>query len=428
VSEEVLAPAQSTDAAPTPDPGPSVLHDCADAEAYVASVCFKHGPPRLVGVELEWLLHRHGPPDTGPDVPALRAALGPHAPVSLDPSSPALPLPAGSTVTVEPGGQVELASSPARTLAGLVESTASDAAVLHQLLARHGLTPQPRAADPTRPPGRVLELPRYAAMEQAFDRNGPDGRAAMCSTAAVQVCLDTGEAADVAARWAALHALGPVLLGAFANSPRIAGRTTGWKSARWRSWQRSDPRRTAPPPTGEGDPVHAWTRRVLDSPVLCIRRPGRWIVPERLTFAEWVEGAGPRPPTVDDLRYHVSTLFPPVRPHGHLEVRYVDMQPGRRWALPAAVLHALTADRAVTEQALGIAEPAAGLWDEAARGGLEHPVLAKAATAAFDLARARTSVSGAPQWLVDDLDEMTERQVRRGLCPADLPDTPEELQ
>ncbi|HEY0774810.1 MAG TPA: ergothioneine biosynthesis glutamate--cysteine ligase EgtA, partial [Nocardioidaceae bacterium] len=28
-----------------------------DAEAYVAMVCFKHGPPERTGVELEWTVH-----------------------------------------------------------------------------------------------------------------------------------------------------------------------------------------------------------------------------------------------------------------------------------------------------------------------------------------------------------------------------------
>ncbi|MDN5932043.1 MAG: ergothioneine biosynthesis glutamate--cysteine ligase EgtA, partial [Pseudonocardia sp.] len=72
-----------------PDAGPSVLHDCADAEAYVASVCFKHGPPRLVGVELEWLLHRRAAPDAPIDLRTLPTALGPHAPTTLAPGSPA---------------------------------------------------------------------------------------------------------------------------------------------------------------------------------------------------------------------------------------------------------------------------------------------------------------------------------------------------
>lgn len=422
VSEDVLAvPAGGPGRDVLPDPGPTVLHDCADAEAYVATVCFKHGPPRLAGVELEWLLRRQVLPDTGPDAASLVAALGPHAPASLDPSSPALPLPEGSAVTVEPGGQVELASPPATSLAGLVASTAHDADVLLGLLARHGLVPRRRAAAPDRPPRRILDLPRYASMEQAFDRHGPHGRAGMCATAAVQVSLDTGEAADLPTRWAALHAVGPVLLGAFANSP-----ARGWKSSRWMSWARCDPWRTAPPALDEDDPAAAWARRVLATPVLCIRGGRRWTVPDRLTFAEWIKGAGPRPPTTDDLRYHVSTLFPPVRPQGHLEVRYVDMQPGRRWALPVAVLMALTADHAITGQALALAEPVASRWTEAARAGLGDAELARAAVAVFDLARARLPGIGAPSWLVDDLDRMTERQVRRGLCPADEPDDPED--
>ena len=49
-------------------------------------------------------------------------------------------------------------------------------------------------------------------MERRFDRAGPAGRSGMCSTAAVQVCLDAGEGAEVADRWEALHALGPTPL------------------------------------------------------------------------------------------------------------------------------------------------------------------------------------------------------------------------
>ncbi len=408
-----------------PDAGPTVLHDCADAEAYVASVCFKHGPPRLVGVELEWLLRDTAHPHRPVDAATLIAALGPHAPVSLDPGSPARALPAGSEVTVEPGGQVEIASPPLPDLAALLRTTASDAAVLHGLLAAHGLHPEPRAADPVRPPVRILDLPRYRAMEQAFDRHGACGRSAMCSTAAVQVCVDAGDGPEAARRWSATHALGPVLLAAFANSPELHGRHTGWKSSRWMSWLQSEPVRTAPPATRDvdaPDPAAAWARRVLDSPVLCVRRPQGWLVPEGVTFADWVRGALPGRPTTADLDYHVSTLFPPVRPHGHLEVRYVDMQAGRGWALPTAVLHALLSDPTVTDRARDACEPARERWVPAARHGLEDRVLAAAAATVFELAVAQLPAVGAPEWLVEDLVAVTERQVLRGLCPADLPE------
>lgn len=408
-----------------PDAGPSVLHDCADAEAYVASVCFKHGPPRLVGVELEWLLHRRAVPDAAIDVRALATALGPHAPTTLDPRSPARALRAGSTVTVEPGGQAELASPPLPDLAGLIGTVRADSADLLSRLAAHGLAPHPRAADPLRPPRRVLQVPRYGAMEQAFDRIGPYGRSAMCSTAAVQVCVDAGEGADVARRWAALHAVGPVLLAAFANSPFLHGRRTGWKSSRWAAWLACDPARTAPPPLADTDPdvdpAPAWARRVVRSPLLCVRGGDAWTVPRGVTFGDWVRGALPTPPTTADLDYHVSTLFPPVRAHGFLEVRYVDAQAGDGWALPTAVLAALLSDPAVTDRVLEICEPARGRWVSGARHGLADRVLARAAVGVFTLALERLPGLDAPGGVVDALTLMTERQVLRGRCPADDP-------
>lgn len=411
-----------------PDAGPSVLRDCADAETHVGSVCFKHGPPRLVGVELEWLLNRPPEPRSALDAATLAAALGPHAPSSLSPSSPAESLPSGSTVTVEPGGQIELASPPSPDLAALLQAVSADTATLHERLATVGLHPMPRATDAIRPPQRILQLPRYQAMEESFDRRGPSGRSAMCSTAAVQVCVDAGEAHDVGIRWAVLHELGPVLLAAFANSPTLHGRRTGWKSSRWACWQNADPARTAPPPPGDAsgaDPTAAWARRVLDTPLLAVRRPGAWLVPRGVTFADWVRGALPEPPTTADLDYHVTTLFPPVRPHGHLEVRYVDAQPGRRWALPVAVLVALLSDTATIDQVRAACAPAAGRWTSGARHGLADRVLARAAARVFELAIGRLPAVGAPQWVLDDLIAMHEQQVLRGRCPADDPDVPE---
>jgi glutamate--cysteine ligase len=411
-----------------PDAGPSVLRDCADAETHVGSVCFKHGPPRLIGVELEWLLHRPPAPRSVPDAAVLAEALGPHAPSSIDPSSPAQPLPSGSTVTVEPGGQIELASPASPDLAALLQAVSADTATLHERLATAGFHPAARATDALRPPRRILQLPRYQAMEESFDRRGPYGRSAMCSTAAVQVCVDTGEARDVAARWAVLHALGPVLLAAFANSPTLHGRRTGWKSSRWACWQRADPARTAPPSQADAtsaDPAAAWARRVLNSPLLVVRRPGAWSVPDGVTFADWIRGALPEPPTTADLDYHVTTLFPPVRPHGHLEVRYIDAQPGRRWALPVTVLVALLSDPTTIDRAREACAPAAGRWTSGARHGLSDRVLARAAATVFELAIGRLPAVGAPQWVAEDLTAMTKQQVLRGRCPADDPDVPE---
>ncbi len=72
---------------------------------------------------------------------------------------------------------------------------------------------------------------------------------------------------------------------------------------------------------------------VLDAQVMVLRDPGshRWTAPSGLTFRDWLRGAVGPPPTADDLTYHMSTLFPPVRPRGHLELRVIDAQLGDGW-------------------------------------------------------------------------------------------------
>ncbi|HEY2206099.1 MAG TPA: ergothioneine biosynthesis glutamate--cysteine ligase EgtA [Pseudonocardia sp.] len=406
-------------------PSGRVLHSRDEAEAYVASVCFKHGPPRLIGVELEWLLARRSDPPSPLDVHTLVTALGPHTPTSLDPFSPALPLPRGSLVTVEPGGQVEIASIPFDSTESLVDAVRSDSATLLRLLADQGLHPLSSASDPVRPAHRLLTVPRYLAMEAAFDRLGAEGRGMMCSTAAVQPSLDLGERVDLPLRWSALHLLGPVLVAAFANSPLLQGRRSGWKSSRMACWLGIDPPRTAPPDPAATDPAAAYATRAMNADVICVRRPtGSWESPPGVTFADWLAGGLPGRPTTDDLDLHLSTLFPPVRPHGrHAEIRYVDAQPGEEWVVPVVVLAALLSDTATTAATVEACLPVAGRWTAGARDGLADPELARAARTVFTLALGALPRVIGPGLVQDLVQRATEERVLRGLSPADLQPT-----
>jgi glutamate--cysteine ligase len=370
------------------DRATTLLRDRATAEGYVASICFKHGPPARYGVELEWTVHHADDPARPIDLPTLRRALGPHAPATLSPEAPQgtpAPLPGGSTVTVEPGGQVEISTTPQQSVSALLQATARDSDELGRLLAEAGLVRGEQAVDAHRPPTRLLETPRYTAMQKAFDRIGTAGSRMMCGTAAIQVCLDVGEHDRVAARWAALHGLGPVMIALFANSAAVADDGQAWESSRMRWVLDTDPSRSLPGPL-TSDPVGAWAAMALDTPLLCVRRPGPcWDAPAGMTFADWVEGGLETPPTVEDLEYHLSTLFPPVRPRGYLEVRYLDAQPGQAWATPLALLTALMNDESTVDAVAEVTRPVADLWFEAARRGLAGPAIADAAHHVLDL-------------------------------------------
>ena len=370
------------------------IHEETAAE-HIHGICLKTGPPRRVGVELEWLVRDARDPSL--PVPAGRIAaavagfgagrLKPgHGFFGEDPRGPELPtssaarlLPSGAPLTTEPGGQLELSSLPADSLAELVRATHADLAALRAALAAHGLELAGIGLDPLRPPRRVLDLPRYAAMEAFFDYGGPWGRQMMCGTASVQVCLDAGDDSDgpfgYRWRWRLLHALGPVLVAAFANSPLRGGRPTGWASSRQQVWARMDPGRTRPPRL-DGDPRAAWAAYALDAELMCVRdvHSPDWSVPRGLTLRDWVRPTGNgraerrlRRPTVDDLNYHLSTLFPPVRPRGHFELRMIDAQPGDGWIVPLAVCWALLSDAKAAEAALAAVAP---LWARQPHGWL----------------------------------------------------------
>ena len=384
------------------------LRDRVEAEAYVASVCFKHGPPKLHGVELEWTVHHEEDPRRPLDASHLAAALGSYAPRTLVDDSPQLPLPSGSPLTVEPGGQVEISSLPQTSLAELFDVVTADHTFLAELLRDAGLVLGDAGIDQHRSPSRVLDTPRYAAMEQVFEAIGPHGFTMMCCTAGLQVCLDAGEPHAVATRWAAVCALGPVLVAAFANSPR-----TGWASARMRAVLGTDPPRSQPSAIVE-DPARDWARRVLDTPVLCVRGEGeRWETPVGLTFADWVAGGLPTRPTTDDLDYHISTMFPPVRPHGYLEVRYLDAQPGAGWVTPTTLLAALMSDQGTVEAVLEACLPVGDRWLPAARDGLADRAIAAAAATVLSLGAQVVPGMGLPSDLtgaiVAELDQLIVR-------------------
>jgi glutamate--cysteine ligase len=393
----------------------TVLRAAEDAEGYVARVCFTTGPPVATGLELEWTVHDAEEPARAITPQRLRAALGAYAPTTLDPASPARRLPGSGTVSVEPGGQVELSTVPCHSLRDLYERTRTDLDHLTDLLGAAGLVLGRGGIDPYRPPTPVLDTPRYRAMRCAFDRGGAAGRTMMYSTAGLQVCVDAGTPAQVADRWATAHALGPPLLALFATARRHAGRDTGWASARMAAWQHVDPARTRPVWVPDGrpvDPALAWARYALAAPLLCLRRDGDdWRVPPGITFRDWLAGALPRPPTTDDLDYHLGTLFPPVRPRGYLELRYLDCQPAGEWIAPVGVLVALLRDDQTRDAVRAVCEPAAGRWTEAARWGLRDPVLATVARRVLDLAVPALDRTGLPGATRAEIERIVARRL-----------------
>ena len=381
----------------------------ADAAAkHIVDACLKDGPVGRVGLEIEAHCYDMSDPTRRPgwdELTAIIAALP--------------PLPGGSLVTVEPGGAVELSGPPMGDTLTAASAMASDRAVLRAAFAQSGLGLVLLGADPLRPAARVNPGARYQAMERFFQASntGDAGAAMMTSTASVQVNLEAGPKAGWADRVRLAHALGPTMIAIAANSPALGGEFTGWQSTRQLIWSRLDSARSGPILGDDGDdPASDWARYALRAPVMLAHTPDPTPVTDWVPFADWADGrvlVGGERPTVTDLEYHLTTLFPPVRPRGFLEVRYLDSVSDALWPAVVFTLTTLLDDPVAADIAAEATEPVASAWDRAAQLGLQDGALQAAAIRCV-----RTAAERAPADFQESM-ALLARSVEQGRCSAD---------
>ena len=378
------------------------------AARYISDSCLADGPVGRVGLEIEAHCYDPAQPQRRPSWDEITGVLE---------SLPAMP--GDSVVTVEPGGAVELSGPPALGAAAAIDSMAGDQAVLRKAFAAAGLGLVSLGADPLRPAKRVNPGPRYRAMEEFFtaSNTGAAGAAMMTSTASIQVNLDAGPQVGWADRVQLAHALGPVMVAISANSPLLSGQFCGWRSARQRVWSQLDSARCGPILTASGeDPGTDWARYALKAPVMLVHSPDAVPILDRVPFADWADGRellGGRRPTRHDLEYHLTTLFPPVRPRRWLEIRYLDSLPADIWPAVVSTIVTLLDDPVAADLAAEAVEPVATVWDTAARIGLEDQRIFTAANRCVAIAAER-----APAGLSDGMQRLADA-VEQGRCPAD---------
>jgi glutamate--cysteine ligase len=277
-------------------------------------------------------------------------------------------------ISFEPGGQIELSSTPCESPSALVRQLHDVVLPLRTRLLSEGIELVSVGIDPYNDATEIpLQLPvdRYQRMTRHFERIGPFGIRMMRQTAAIQISIDRGEAP--AQRWRLLNDLAPYLIAIFASSSQYRGQDSGHQSFRAHCWRQLDPSRT-----GVAEPS--------DDPAMAYAR-----------FA-----AGATDILESDWNAHLTTLFPEVRPRGHYEVRSCDAIDPMWYAAPIVFLSALAYDeRASTEASLLAAESRA-LLRAAGEIGLHDASIARTARDLFQLA-----LDGAKRLGASYIDEET---------------------
>lgn len=330
--------------------------------------------------------------------------------------TPCFALPVGGMLTFEPGGQLEYSSPPCRSATALLSLLRSVVPPLQSAAAAEGIHLLALGIDPLNSADQaplLTHAKRYQRMAEYLARRGPAGALMMRQTAAFQVSLDFDD--EPWLRWRVLNAATPYVIAIFANSPIYAGQSTGYQSSRAAVWREVDPARTGIP-YDERDPVEAYLGFALSAPAILFPT----VHGEHLPFGEWLGRANP---SMDEWHDHLSTLFPEVRPRGHLELRSADALPPHWYAAPIALTAGILYDPGAlraAEDLLGAPDP--DLLERAGRHGLHDPTIARTAADLFQLALSGCRGLGPGYFHPADLEQATaffERYTSQGRAPSD---------
>lgn len=250
----------------------------------------------------------------------------------------------GLTVSIEPGGQIELSGRPFKDVHVVAAELDRHLEKCRALARDLGLEFLAAGYRPWGTPGSVPWMPkaRYQVMRPFLEARGRLAADMMAMTGSTQASYDFGSERDMAEKLRVALAAQPAVVAACANSPVVDGRESGWKSFRVQVWNQVDPARCgllefALDPGFDGEAYRRYAEWALDVPVIFLRRGGRYLPAGGLTFRRFLaEGLEGERASLDDWEDHLTTLFPEARVKGVVEVRGADaVQPELVKALAA---------------------------------------------------------------------------------------------
>ncbi len=282
----------------------------------------------LIGVTLE---SGEAPPYEGPNgIGALFAKFAAREGTPVQEDGHTIALSRGDAqITIEPGGQFELAARPLSDDASLVSDLRDHFGELGAASRELGLA---WLSCGLRPFGTRASIPwmpkeRYAVMRAYMPTVGTRGLDMMQRTATVQVNLDFADEADAASKMRCLYSVTSILTALWAASPIVDEKPSGFQTYRAWIWRDTDNARAGLVPFAfdREDIFTAYTEWALDVPMYFVYRGGYRRVPANLTFRKFMaEGWNGEQANREDWALHLSTLFPEGRLKKFIEVRGCD--------------------------------------------------------------------------------------------------------
>lgn len=296
------------------------------------------------------------------------------------PGGPLIALRRGrSSVTLEPGGQLELSGAPWSHLHSVAAEAQGHLDELRAISEELGIAWLGLGFHPFAHQQDLDWVPkaRYGIMQVYLPSRGAYGLDMMRRTATVQVNLDYSNEQDAIRKLHTSIRLAPITTAIFANSPFFEGKRWGGLSYRAQVWRDVDNDRAGLLPSLwlEGASYERYVQWALDVPMFLFKREGKPIENTGQSFRSfWKHGFQGHRATAGDWELHLNTLFPEVRLKRTLEIRGADSQgPTTSMALPALWTGIFYDERALAEAEALCAD---FTYDEIAQLRSQIPLLA----------------------------------------------------
>ena len=250
----------------------------------------------------------------------------------------------GCSVTLEPGGQLELSGAPLADIHATCRETYSHLAEVKAVCENYNSAFIGMGFHPTAKKKNIEFMPkgRYKIMRKYMPKVGTLGLDMMKRTCTIQANLDFSSEVDMIKKFRVSLALQPIATALFANSPFKNGKFNGYLSYRSHIWTDTDNDRCGIIPFvfEESMSFERYVDYMLDVPMYFAYRNGKYLDASGLSFRDFMQGKlsilPGELPTMKDWEDHLTTAFPEVRLKKYLEMRGADGGPWRRiCALPA---------------------------------------------------------------------------------------------
>lgn len=239
-----------------------------------------------------------------------------------------------SSISLEPGGQIELATAPHKTIHALNAEIQSYCNTLNKISKNLNVDFMPVGAHPTWLLENILPIPdpngRNKILFDYMKKTGTHGVDMMLRTCSIQVSLDYANESDMSKKYKIALLLQPLISTLFANSDFIDGKKTNYVSYRNYIWMNTNQNRCGilEIALNKNFNFEHYIDFMLEMPLYFVYRNDSYIDAFGEPFKYFLEGKlsilPGEVPTFNDWSNHLKSIWPEARLSNVIEMRGAD--------------------------------------------------------------------------------------------------------